>query len=183
MTHLIVDFPSRRRGSIMRSSNKPENNESKKVSGVSVSFAKSMHIQFFQAPDDVDESEIWYTSEEYKDMKESNRQAVVRVHRKLRTPSLSTDDDGSQSSKATTLLEDECLTGIEHLLSVKIIKKVRACRKECLNAVLQVQDRLWQDNVGSMEESDDSVDVLASVSKHYSKWSTKRAQIIGQYNA
>ena len=162
----------------MRSSNKPKNNESKKASGVC--FAKSMHVQFFQVPDDVDASEIWYTSEEYNDMKETNRQAVLRVHRKLRTPRLSTDD----SSKPTTLfLEDECLTGIEHLLSVKIIKKVHACRKECMNAVLQVQGRLWQDNVGSMEESDDSVDVLASVSKHYSKWSTKRAQIIGQYNA
>ena len=165
----------------MQSSNKPKNNESKKATGVS--FAKSMHIQFFQAPDDVDESEIWYTSEEYKDMKESNRQAVVRVHRKLRTPSLSTDDDGSQSSKATTLLEDECLTGIEHLLSVKIIEKTRANRVECSNSVLQVQDRLWYHNVGSMEESDDPIDALARVSKHYSRWSTKRARIIGQYNA
>ena len=166
----------------MRSSNKPKNNEAKKASGVR--FAKSMHIQFFQVPDDVDASEIWYTREEYDDMKETNRQTVIRVHRKLRTPSLSTDEYGSQSGKATTrLLEDECLTGIEHLLSVKIIKKVHACRKGCLNAVLQEQERLWQDNVGSMEESDDSVDVLASVSKHYSKWSTKRAQIIGQYNA
>ena len=147
MTHLIVDFPSRRRGSIMRSSNKPKNNESRKKAS-RVCFAKTMHIQFFQVPDDVDASEIWYTSEEYDDMKETNRQAVVRVHRKLQIPRLSTDD----SSKPTTrLLEDECLTGIEHLLSVKIIKKVHACRKECLNAVLQVQDRLWQDNVGSMK--------------------------------
>ena len=160
----------------MRSSNKPKNNEAEKASGVR--FAKSMHVQFFQVPDDVDASEMWYTSEEYDDMKETNRQTVIRVHMKLRTPSLSTDD-----KPTTRLLEDECLTGIEHLLSVKIIKKVHACRKECLNAVLQVQERLWQHNVGSMKESDDSVDVLASVSKHYSKWSTKRAQIIGLYNA
>ena len=153
----------------MRSSNKPKNNKSKKASGVC--FAKSMHVQFFQVPDDVDDSEIWYTSEEYDDMKETNRQAVVRVHRKLRTPS------------STTLLEDECLTGIEHLLSVKIIKKTRANRVECSNSVLQEQDRLWYHNVGSMEESDDPVDALARVSKHYSRWSTKRAQIIGQYNA
>ena len=180
MTHLIVDFPSSRRRSIMRSSNKPKNNESKKSSGVS--FAKSMHVKFFQAPDDVDESEIWYTSEEYKDMKESNRQVIIRVHRKLRTSSLSTDDDGIDY-KATTLLEAECLTGIEHLLSVKIIEKTRANRVECSNSVLQVQDRLWYHNVGSMEESDDPIDALARVSKHYSRWSTKRARIIGQYNA
>ena len=164
----------------MRLSNKPKDNESKKASGVC--FAKTMHIQFFQVPDDVDVSEIWYTSEEYNDMKETNRQAVIRIHRKLRIPRLSTDD----SSKPTTLfLEDEFLTGIEHLLSIKIIKKTHANRVERSNAVLQVQERLWQHNVGSMEEeeSDDSVDVLASVSKHYSRWSTKRAQIIGQYNA
>ena len=57
MTHLIVDFPSRRQCSIMRSSNKPKNNKAKKASGVR--FAKSMHIQFFQVPDDVDASEMW----------------------------------------------------------------------------------------------------------------------------
>jgi len=163
----------------MRSSNnKPKNNESKKASGVC--FAKSMHVQFFQVPDDVDASEIWYTSEEYNDMKETNRQAVVRVHRKLRIPSISTDD----SSKPTTLfLEDECLTGIEHLLSVKIIKKTHANKVECSNAVLQEQERLWYHNVSMEEESDDQVNALACVSKHYSRWSTKRARIIGQYNA
>ena len=100
MTHLIVDFPSSRRGSIMRSSNKPKNNESKKASGVC--FAKTMHIQFFQVPNDVDDSEIWYTSEEYNDMKKTSRQAVLRVHRKLRIPRLSTDDD-TKSGKPTTL--------------------------------------------------------------------------------
>ena len=41
----------------MRSSNKPKNNKAKKASGVR--FAKSMHIQFFQVPDDVDASEMW----------------------------------------------------------------------------------------------------------------------------
>ena len=112
----------------MRSSNKPKNNESKKASGVS--FAKTIDIQFFQVPDDVDDREIWYTSEEYDDMEETYRQDVLRVHGKLRTPSGTVTDD---SSKPTTRLledlEDECLTGIEHLLSVKIIKKVHACRR------------------------------------------------------
>ena len=166
----------------MRSSNKPKNNESKKASGVS--FAKTIDIQFFQVPDDVDDREIWYTSEEYDDMEETYRQDVLRVHGKLRTPSGTVTDD---SSKPTTRLledlEDECLTGIEHLLSVKIIKKVHACRRAHLNAVLQVQERLRQHNVGSMEESYDTVDALARVSKHYSRFSNKRAQIIGQYNA
>ena len=90
----------------MQSSNEhhTEFNKSKKASGVR--FAKT--IQFFQVPDDVDEREIWYSSEEYNDMKEKNRQAVMRVHRKLRTqsPSSSTDDDGisqSKSSNPTTL--------------------------------------------------------------------------------
>ena len=174
----------------MQSSNEhnTEFNKSKKASGVS--FAKTIHIQFFQVPDDVDEREIWYSSEEYKDMKEKNRQAVMRVHRKLRTqsPSSSTDDDGISQSKSSnpttlTLLEDECLTGIEHLLSVKIIKKTRANKVECSNAVLQEQERLYYHNVSMEEESDDPVDALACVSKHYSRWSTKRAQIIGQFNA
>jgi hypothetical protein len=45
------------------------------------------------------------------------------------------------------------------------------------------QDRLLVSQCWCMEEeeSDDSVDALAGVSKDYSRWSTKRAQIIGQY--
>ena len=66
----------------------------------------------------------------------------------------STGDDGSSQSKSSnsttlTLLKDECLTGIEHLLSVKIIKKTHANRVECSNAVLSMSKiDFWYHNVG-----------------------------------
>ena len=159
---LIVDFPRR------WPSKGIETKEEAKPS--SVHFSQMSTVVFFQ--DDIDPNKIWYSAEAYTKMRENLKQASIDVQKKL---SLSQRNSYVNSFESTPS-ETKCLTGIEHLLSVKLIKKAYVCRMKCLNAVLEEQKRQFI-------RGEYDPDALARVSQQYSNWSSKRAFIIGMFNA
>ena len=168
---LIVDFPNLS----ARLPNVIEANEDEEAKS-SVHFDRTSTVVFFQTPDDIERSKMWYTAEDYTEMKQAVRRASISARNKL---PLSSSCDSVRSTPSIILEDDnddECLTGIEHLLSMKLIKKTYARRMQCLNAVLDEQERqrYWGES---------NPDVLAQVSQYYSKCSTKRAVIIGTFNA
>ena len=168
---LIVDFPNL----AARLPNVIEANEDEEAKS-SVHFDRTSTVVFFQTPDDIERSKMWYTAEDYTEMKQAIRRASISARNKL---PLSSSCDSVRSTPSIILDEDtddECLTGIEHLLSMKLIKKTYARRMQCLNAVLDEQERqrYWGKS---------NPDLLAQVSQYYSKCSTKRAVIIGTFNA
>ena len=158
---LIVDFPRR------WPSKGIETKEEAKPS--SVHFSQMSTVVFFQ--DDIDPNKIWYSADAYTKMREDLKQASIDVQKKL-----SLSQRNSYGNFESTPSETKCLTGMEHLLSVKLIKKAYACRMKCLNAVLEEQKR--QRYRGEYDP-----DALTLVSQHHSKWSRKRAFIIGMFNA
>ena len=156
---LIVDFPPRPWPS--------EGIEAKEEAKPSVHFSQMSTVIFFQ--DDMDPNKIWYSADAYTKMREDLKQASIDAQKKL---SLSQRNSYGNFESTETM----CLTGMEHLLSVKLIKKAYACRMKCLNAVLEEQKR--QRYRGEYDP-----DALTLVSQHHSKWSRKRAFIIGMFNA
>ena len=169
---LIVDFPNLS----ARLPNVIEANEDEEAKA-SVHFDRTSTVVFFQTQ----RSNMWYTAKDYTEMKQAIRRASIRAQNKLPLSLSRSSSCDSVPSTPSIILEDEdnddeCLTGIEHLLSVKLIKKTYARRMQCLNAVLDEQERqrYWGES---------NPDVLAQVSQYYSKCSTKRAVIIGTFNA
>ena len=173
---LIVGFPNL----AARLPNVIEANEDKEAKA-SVHFDRTSTVVFFQTPDDIERSKMWYTAEDYTEMKQDVTRASISARNTLPLSLSRSSSCDSVRSTPSIILEDEdnddeCLTGIEHLLSVKLIKKTYARRMQCLNAVLDEQER--QRYCG-----ESNPDVLAQVSQYYSKCSTKRAVIIGTFNA
>ena len=172
---LIVDFPNL----AARLPNVIEANEDEEAKA-SVHFDRTSTVVFFHTPDDIERSKMWYTAEDYTEMKQAVTRASISARNKLPLSLSRSSSCDSVRSTPSIILEDdnddECLTGIEHLLSVKLIKKAYARRMQCLNAVLDEQERqrYWGKS---------NPDLLAQVSQYYSKCSTKRAVIIGTFNA
>ena len=116
---LIVDFPNL----AARLPNVIEANEDEEAKA-SVHFDRTSTVVFFQTPDDIERSKMWYTAEDYTEMKQAIRRASISARNKL---PLSSSCDSVRSTPSIILEDedndDECLTGIEHLLSVKLIKQ------------------------------------------------------------
>jgi len=85
--------------------------------------------------EDVDRRDLWYNESDYSRMRRAVRNCVleVRAMASAGVPiSYSGDDDGSSN---------DCLIGIEHLLTQASAIAVMACRRRCVRAVLQEQAR------------------------------------------
>ena len=158
MSDLIVDFPSKgHSSSFMRAK-------------TTVQFASLAEVRIFQHQEKFDPSDIWYSDQDYRSMKKVNRIEVVKeVHKKYLM--LSTNQEGGSEVDYTELT---CLAGLENLLTPKIIKKAKASRRKCLNAVLEEQS---QQESGERQEDPDK---LAALSRRHSEWSAKRAIVIGK---
>ena len=90
----------------------------------------------------------------------ANRQAILDIHKRRLT-----SVNGAEAE----------LTGIENLLTPGLMKKSRALKRGCWNAVLGEQDR--QDACGYCDPG-----VLALAAKDYSRRATQRAQKIAIMN-
>lgn len=144
MSDLIVDFPRER--------SSPE----------AVRFDPMVDVQFFERVRN--KNKLWYQDEDYLAMKKARRVSVIEVHRTyLDHPSGPVD----QLEKLGA-----CTTGIENMLSPKILRRVQVCKARCLNAVLDEQDR--QDKYNEY----DPMKIAAASLKH-SNWSATRAHTIG----
>ena len=96
-------------------------------------------------------------------MRIATKEAVVYANNKFsRAP----------SSSPPNIMDHAVLTGIENILTPKLIKRKRACRARCINAVLDEQER--QDLAGIYD-----ADRIAFVSHQCSESAAKRAHKIG----
>ena len=150
MSNLIVDVPQTRKAGSAKKRR-------------TVQFSTKSDIRFYQRADEADASEMYYSNEDYRAFEKDHERAIQDVHRhnERSCSSLSTDDFKLLYGRVLT-------TGIEN----DLMKKTMAKRTRYLDAVLDEQDR--QDAAGYCDP-----DRLAYVSRHYSKWSAKRALKIG----
>eukprot|EP01083_Nonionella_stella_P230540 814790_1 len=146
MSDLIVDFYNRRRSV----------SEGKKA----VQFSKMSSMKFVEKIDERDANLVWYSQQDYRSFRLEHKQAVIAVHQL------------SLSSQAPNQFSVDELTGIENLLAPKMIKKTRASRAQCMNAVLGEQER--QVRSGFYDQ-----DRLAMVSQESSNGASRRAKTIG----
>eukprot|EP00985_Skeletonema_marinoi_P032306 scaffold39098_cov128-Skeletonema_marinoi.AAC.10 len=117
---LIVDFPTHRSRSTR-----------------SVLFADTAKLHIVPRHDDregVHRNDLWYNGSDYSRMKLANQKSVLKVRAMASAgaPVSYSGDDGPS---------DDCLIGLEHLLTPATILGVMACRRRCVRAVLQEQAR------------------------------------------
>lgn len=160
MSDLIEDFPKHRQNTFYGSKRK------------SVGFSETCDLRIFQCHDDIDERDIWYSEDDYKNMKSASKKAANVAHRVLGSHSMS-----DANSAVVEALDDYInLTGIERFLSPKSIKKAIAARTERTNAVMREQERQYWSGKYDIHK-------LACESRRHTKWAIRRAHTIGMFNA
>jgi hypothetical protein len=120
LEELIVGFPTHRSRSMR-----------------SVHFADTAKLHIVPRLDDsehVHRSDLWYNDSDYSRIKLANRKSALKV-RAMASAGVPVSYSGDDSAP------NDCLIGIEHLLSPAIACKVMACRRRCVRAVLQEQAR------------------------------------------
>ena len=121
---LIVDFPTH-----------PCNRS--RSSKRSVQFADTSLMYIVGRHDDnegVDRHDLWYNKQDYSRMRRAIQKSVLKVRAMDLTgvPISYSGNDGSSN---------DCLIGIEHLLTQACAFEVKECRRRCVRAVLQEQAR------------------------------------------
>lgn len=167
MPGLIVDFPRHLQNSDITSDiNRASNiNRVKKR----VDFSPMSELCYFEREvNDLDKREIWYTKTELKDFRADNKRAVYEFQ--LRSIALSSSQQDSARDHTPVLLQELPTTGIENVLTPKLVKKSKLRRVCCWNAVLGEQERQY-----SYGEYDPVK--LAKQSTYYSSCSAERAAI------
>ena len=113
---LIVDFPTHRNRS--------------------VHFSETSKLYIVPRHDDIDgvhPHDLWYNKSDYSRMRLVMKKSVLRV--------LALASAGMFSYSGDEGSSDDCLVGIEHLLTPATVQEVVACRRRCVQAVLQEQAR------------------------------------------
>ena len=117
---LIVGFPTHRSRSMR-----------------SVQFTDTAKLHIVPRLDDsehVHRSDLWYNGSDYSRIKLANRKSALKV-RAMASAGVPVSCSGDDSAP------NDCLIGIEHLLSPATILGVMAYRRRCVRAVLQEQAR------------------------------------------
>ena len=126
---LIVDFPT--------TSNRRR----------SVRFADYSMMYLVRRHDDnkgVDRQDLWYSEEDYSRMRLARQDSVHEVRRlasdgvPIRSMYSGTTGHEKEEEGGSS---EECLIGIEHLLTPATIVAVMTCRQRCIRVVLQEQAR------------------------------------------
>ena len=156
---LIVDFPThRKRRSV-------------------VHFSETSELYVVPRHDDnkdVSRQDLWYNKSDYSRMRLATKNFVLRVHALASVGMFSYSGEEGYS-------DDDCLIGIEHLLTPTTILKVKTCRRRCVQAVLQEQAR----QVMMMNPSSDDDEFfgwrdIAIASFGETRGSTVRARKLGK---
>ena len=114
---------------------------------------------------DVQSHDLWYTSQEYKQMRRTRSQDIYTVIRAMQRP----ECQESPSSLHFNMI------GVERYLSKEVLTETKLKRNACVNAVLDEQAR--QDNNMVLDPK-----ALGDLSRKHSKWSVERAQISAQFS-
>jgi hypothetical protein len=122
-SELIVDFHTQRDRSIWR------------MRSVQFADTSEMYIVVRHHDNqDVDRRDLWYNRTDYSRMR-SAIQKSVRIVRAMASAGVPISYSGDHGSS------DDCLIGIEHLLTQASAFEVKECRARCVQAVLQEQAR------------------------------------------
>jgi hypothetical protein len=103
----------------------------------SVQFADTSEMYIVDHHDDnegVDRHDLWYNKQDYSHMRLAIQKSVLKV-RAMASTGVAISYSGDDGSF------DDCLMGIEHLLTPASALKIKACRARCVRAVLQEQAR------------------------------------------
>lgn len=160
---LIVDFPrNTRSGRRCRSS---DNSNAKRK----VRFSPTGQVRYYERPDPLYRSDMHYAPREYDAFKRENRRDVRDVHRLL-------DASSSNNTNKDVLLPGDCvLTGIENLLTPRLIRRSVATKSGLTGAVLAEQERQYAGGTRDEER-------MARIARHYSERSVRRSTAIGTMN-
>ena len=133
-----------------------------------VRFAPEPEIQLFERQNNPDDArKLWYSRKDFRTMKMRNTMQAVRdFHIRYCSSSF-----GSSGGDTIFDLELE-LNGIENLITPHVVKTRQVNRNRYFVEVLEEQDR--QEYSGEYDAKR-----LGRISRHYSKWTTKRAYQIG----
>jgi len=154
---LIVDFPTHRSRSM-----KP------------VHFADTSTLYIVHRHEDdnkgVHRHDLWYNKTDYSRMKLANQKSVIKV-RALASAGVPVTYSGDGGSS------DDCLIGIEHLLTPATVREALACKQRCVRAVLGEQERQ-----AMMNPSADEIvwDNIANASFVETRRAAVRAQKLGK---
>ena len=145
-SHLIVDFPHNK----------------------TVRFEPTCEYILYGPYYKSDRSDLFYKSQDFRDMRIANRQAVMDVHKKV-LPLLTSEPRPENNG---VHFDPDEIFGNEKLLTPTLIKKAVVARKNCVSSVLLEQAR--QDELG-----EEDPDAIARASRQYSKAAMSQARIIG----
>ena len=152
MSDLIVDFP-------LKSSSSCAKTKAKEVS-----FSAYSDLKYYESTNRERRSKLFYTSEEYQDMRFANREALRQV---LLSSSTSSPDSADIAA---------AITGNEKALTPNIARKTMEAIVTCRRAVLNEQERQY--NLGEQDPIK-----LARVSQEHSWKNSKRARQIGFFQS
>ena len=123
---LIVDFPTDH-----------QHSRSVHFANTSKLYIVPRHVDY----EDVRRQDLWYIKADYYHMRLARQISVLQVRAMVSAgipiSYLGAGDDGPSD-------EDDCLVGIEHLLTPATIREVMACRRRCVRVVLEEQARQRQ---------------------------------------
>ena len=139
-----------------------------------MSFAALAEVLYFEKCNKSEHDEVWYCSEEFRNMRLDTKRTVQRVHMLHQ----SSKDSATADSKSMTEDLARCadLTGIENLLSNNIIRKTMKARRLCWDAVLDEQTRQRGQNLRDPDR-------LAAAARSHMQWSGRRAHTIGLFHS
>lgn len=152
MSSLIVDFPER------RTSSADTQAEAKRVR-----FSPTARIQYFQGSEKSDSSRLYYSEDEYQEMKAARWRAIRNLHRRYLA-----------MSSGERPIQDLEFTGLENFLNREIAQRMTNRRKALLRDVLLEQAR--QGGLGECDPTE-----IARVARHHSQSSVKRAEKIASF--
>ena len=136
-----------------------------------VQFSSTSMVMIFERYDENEARGIWYTSRDYREMREDVKWSVINVNYHL----ISSRHVEHGHEDYTNILDET--VGIEHLLNASIIRKSRHRKAWCIRAVLEEQ-AMQTDQVDD-DVRDKYWERLAEVSSSHSEPGVKRAHKIG----
>ena len=150
---LIVDFPARRRSQALRS----------------VGFDD--FVEIYPIGRNYDNVNHWYNNSDYSVMKLAKKKEIVKGRVLM---------SGADPLRYSTIncSNDYCLIGIEHHLTRATASEYVACRRRCVQAVLQEQARQKKMNSFAISKhgQDSQWNDIANASSLESKTAVMRAQ-------
>lgn len=140
------------------------------------SFSPNSTVYCYEVPEG--EQQEWYTSAD-KDLFKAEARLECEVFRRLKKGRFA---QGQGELDCSLPQIDLCIVGLEQqLISPEFTRKRVQTKKLVTNAVLMEQARRY--GYGDSDSDSDKAERIANAARRYSKWSTKQAKIVGEFQS